>query len=224
MYSIVLMMAMSGSADMPAAHGCNGGCNGGCAGSACNGCGGGGHGCRGGLFGGHGCKGCNGGGHGCRGGCNGCHGFLGGLFKGHGCKGCNGCNGGCNGCKGGCNGGCHGAAAGCTGCTGGAPATPAKKDMPEEKKKDGVSAPATIVVNIPADAKLSIDDNMTRSTETVRRFVTPELENGKDFYYTLKAEMVVDGQTQTSTKRILVRAGEEAQVTMEFAVSSVASK
>jgi uncharacterized protein (TIGR03000 family) len=211
MYSIVLMMALNTSADVPAfGHGCRGcnGCNG-CHGAvACNG--GGCHGCRG----GHGCNGCNGGCHGCRGG----HGLFGGLFKGHGCRGC---NGGCHGCNG-CNGGCHGA--GCHGCTGGAvkPAEPVK-EMPKEKK-EGVSAPATIVINVPADAKITIDDNPTRSTETVRRFVTPALETGKDFYYTVKAELVVDGQSQTETKRVMVRAGQESQVTIEFAAASVASK
>jgi len=204
MYSIVLMMALNTSAEVPTFGGGCKGCNGcnGCVASSCNGC-----------------SGCHGSKHGCSG-CNGCRGFLGGLFKGHGCKGCNGCNG-CNGCKGGSCTGCTGG--GCTGCTGGAAAPAEKKEMPKEKK-EGVSAPATIVVNIPADAKLTIDENPTRSTETVRRFVTPALETGKDYYYNVKAELVVDGQTQTATKRILVRAGEESQVNIEFTVSSVASK
>jgi uncharacterized protein (TIGR03000 family) len=233
MYSIVLVMALTGSADVPAGHGCNGcgGCNG-CTSTSCHGCNGC-NGCNGkhGFFGGrhkscngcNGCHGCNGSScHGCNGcnGCNGKHGFLGGLFKHKSCNGCNGCHG-CNGC----NGGCHG----CTGCNGGGcngakpeEAKPEEAPAPEEKKKD-VSAPATIVVTIPAAAKLTIDSNPTRSTDAVRTFVTPALEAGQDYYYSLQAEMVVDGETKTTTQRIMVRAGETSRVAIEFQ-SAVASE
>lgn len=230
MYSIVLVMALSGSAEVPAGHGCNGcsGCNG-CTSSSCNGCNGSScHGCKGGhgFFGGRhkSCNGCSGSScHGCSGsschGCSGsCHGFLGGLFKHKSCNGCNGCHGcngsSCNGCNGGCNGGhaCNGG-----GCNGAKPeeAKPEAAPAPEEKK-DKVAAPATIEVTLPASAKLTIDNNPTRSTSAVRTFVTPALEAGQDYYYSLQAEMVVDGETKTTTQRIMVRAGETSRVAMEF--------
>src|SRR6516164_2596983 len=92
MYSVVLLMALSGGVETPAADGCAGGyaCGGGV---ACNG--GGCHGGR--VFGGHGCHG---------GGLfsgRGCHG--GGLFSGHGCHGGSSCAGysscaGSSGCNG----------------------------------------------------------------------------------------------------------------------------
>jgi uncharacterized protein (TIGR03000 family) len=142
MYSLVLMMAMSGGVEAPAGHGdccgggwgccggwsCGGGCSGGygCCGGGCHGChGGGGHGCHGGghsLFGGHhhnSCSGCCGGGYGCCGGGYGC------------CGGGYGCYGGGYGCYGGgygCYGGGYGCNGGGYGCAGGmmvAPAAPA---------------------------------------------------------------------------------------------------
>ncbi len=252
MYSMVMMMALSGSAATPADHGCAG-----CAGAACQGyaCNGGGHrlfghGCHGGLFG-HGCNGgCHGGflghrGHGCQGACNGaacnggCHGGGHRLF-GHGCKG--GCNGGCHGgflfghrghgCHGGyaCNGGCAGA-----GCAGGA-ATPAAEEIKTKPKMDkpegGVKKPtvfapdqALLIVSLPADANLSIDDQATSAGSETRTFVTPSgLETGKDYYYTLKAEMTRDGQPVAITRVVTVKAGEETRVSIELPVAITAAR
>jgi uncharacterized protein (TIGR03000 family) len=231
MYSLVLMMALSGSADAPAGlfnHGCNGcsgsSCNGGCSGYSC----GGGHGCHGGRSK-HGCHGCNGGcsGYSCSGGgCHGCHGGRGGLFH---RNNCHGCNGGCSGysCHGGaCYGGCTGA-----GCMGGAPAAPAappakapEKVVPPAEKGEASATPATLVVSLPADAKLMIDGNATRSISTTRTFVTPALETGKEFSYTLKAEVVRDGQTFTAIKNVTVKGGEESKVSIEIPVTSVVAK
>jgi uncharacterized protein (TIGR03000 family) len=126
MYSVVLMMAMTGGGDASVAnwrHGCDGGCSG-CSGYGCSGCSGYGcsgygcSGCSGYGWGGHGCSGCSGYGWGCSGchggsySCSGCHG--GGFFsrwRGHGCHGCSGGYS-CNGCYGGY--GCYG-----SGCYGG---------------------------------------------------------------------------------------------------------
>jgi uncharacterized protein (TIGR03000 family) len=203
MYSVVLLMALSGGADAPAAHGCNG----------CNGC----HGGRS-----HGCNGCNG--------CNGCHGGRSRGGRRHNCHGCNGCYG-CNGCHGSYNCcGCYGYAAPACGCYGGAPAGDKKdkdaKPLPKPGK-DGeeatIAAPATVVVNLPADAKLSVDDYLTTSTSTTRVFVSPALTPGKDFTYTLKGEIVRDGKTVVATKQISVRAGVRTNVNLEFPVA-VASR
>jgi uncharacterized protein (TIGR03000 family) len=87
------------------------------------------------------------------------------------------------------------------------------------------AAPATIVVSLPAEAKLTIDDAATQSTSATRVFASPALETGKEYYYTLKAEVVRDGKTVPVTKRIAVRAGEETRVTLDFpAATSVAAK
>lgn len=212
MYSLVLMMALSGSAETPAGlfnhgcsgcHGCSGSCSGSCTGSSC--CGG---------------SSCHGSKHGCHGG---------GLFsRKHGCHGgCHGCNGSscCGGYAAGC---CGGHAAGCTGGCGGAVAPPAKAPEkvvpPEEKKGAAIAAPATLVVTLPADAKLTIDGNATRSTEATRTFVTPALETGKEYSYTLKAEVVRDGQTFSTEQRITVRAGAESRINLTVPVSTASAQ
>jgi len=59
-----------------------------------------------------------------------------------------------------------------------------------------------------------VDGQATTSTSGVRRFVTPALEAGKTFYYTLEAKQ----GGVTSTTKVAVRAGEEA--TVQLAISS----
>ncbi|TMQ30392.1 MAG: TIGR03000 domain-containing protein, partial [Planctomycetota bacterium] len=87
-----------------------------------------------------------------------------------------------------------------------------------------LSAPARIRVTLPAEAKLMIDDFVTTSTSSTRVFALPSLERGQVFYYTLKGELLRDGQTLTSTKKVPVRAGQETQVQLDFASVVVAQK
>jgi len=192
MYSLVLMMALGTSGEAPAAWG---GCGGGCSGY----------------------YGSCGGGYGCCGGGYGCHGGRGGRL-GHGCRGGRGCNGGY---------GCCGGGVVYYGCCGGAvaPAAPLQR-MPEkvpppkgEEQAFAAPAPATLIVGLPADAKLTINDALTTSTADRRMFVSPPLDVGKAYAYTLKAEAVRNGQTITVTREVLVRAGQETRVQMDFPVS-----
>jgi uncharacterized protein (TIGR03000 family) len=95
------------------------------------------------------------------------------------------------------------------------------------KKPEGMgqmSAPAIILVSLPAEAKLTIDEHVTTSTSNQRRFSSPPLDLGKDFHYTLKAEMVRDGEKVVTSQRVTVRAGEETRVTLEFPAATVASR
>jgi uncharacterized protein (TIGR03000 family) len=200
MYSVVLMMAMASGGEAPDCHpkhGCTG-CTGavvvvasGCTGS----CTGGHH-----LFGGGGCTG----GHKL---------FSGKLFAGHGC------HGGCTG-YGGCTGVIY------SGCTGGVPVgvppgEPIKKMPKEEPKKTGTfaPAPATLIVSLPADAKLIIDETATASTSEQRTFVSPILTPGMDYNYTLKAEVVRNGKTVKVEEKVVVHAGEETRVTLSLPTS-----
>jgi uncharacterized protein (TIGR03000 family) len=68
---------------------------------------------------------------------------------------------------------------------------------------------ARVIVEVPADAKLYIDDQLMKTTSTRRVFRTPELEKGKVYYYMVRVEVQRDGQTYTDTKRLLVRTGQE---------------
>ena len=87
-----------------------------------------------------------------------------------------------------------------------------------------LSAPARIRVTLPAEAKLMIDDFVTTSTSSTRVFASPALERGKVFYYTLKGELLRDGQTLTASKQVSLRAGQESRVAMEFPADTVASR
>jgi uncharacterized protein (TIGR03000 family) len=84
-------------------------------------------------------------------------------------------------------------------------------------------APATLVVRVPADAALSINGVATRSAAATRTFVSPSLQPGKEFHYTLKAEAVRDGRKVAATQRVAVRAGERKEVVLAFGPAGVAS-
>jgi len=234
MYSVVLLMALSGGAEAPTDYGCAGACyGGGCTGyvSSCSGsCHGGGH--R--LFGGH--SSCHGGGglFGGHSSCSGsCHGGGHRLFGGHGHSSCHGGSSCCGGgyCSGGyCSGGYMGCAGG-AGCSGGMiyvnPPKPEPLPPPKGGGKEEVKVPATIVLTLPADAKVTIDGVATTSTSATRTFVTPELDQEKAFVYTLSAQIVRDGQTLTVSEKVTVRAGEETRVNFsneKFTALTVATK
>lgn len=150
---------------------------------------------------------------GCGCGCYSC-----GCYCGCGCYGCWGC--GCYGC--GCWGcGCYGC-----GCYGGfgygsvvvpstvvpsAPAETVPAPKTDKDKKESYKGQARLIVDLPEDAKLYIDDQLMKTPTGKRSFRTPALEPGQSYYYILKAEVVRDGKTQTETKRVIVRAGDEVK-------------
>jgi len=170
-------------------------------------------------FGHHRCCGCYGGG--CYG-CYGCYGYYGygghGWGGGHGCWGY-GCYGGCVGLYG-CYGGwsCYGGY-GCSGYApmyGGAPPRPAPsgEQAPPPKKegtKGETSARARLVVRLPADAQLYIDDNLMKSSSAQRTFVTPLLRPGQTYFYDLRADVIRDGKTVSLTRRVLLRPGDAVE-------------
>lgn len=207
MYSVLLMAALSTGASTPATffhHGWHGG-YGGCGGWGCWGCTG--------CWGGHRGWGCNGGyggaGHGSGWGCNGCYGSWGHWGTCYGCHGCYGCY-------------------GCYGCGGGTAVVPsqpmgippAEEIVPPKPKEDGKPAAmnprARLIVELPADAKLYVDDYASTATgKRTRTFNTPALESGQTYYYILRAEMVLNGEQVTETKRVLLRPGSVVRTSFE---------
>lgn len=160
-----------------------------------------------------------------------------GHHGGYSCCGCwgGGCYGGCYGCWGGsCYGcwGCYGATA-CYGCYGvaayaptygpsyGAPAgvpgddraVPMKKSEPA--KEVTYSGRARLMVELPADAKLFIDDRPMRTQSERRTFTTPALEPGQLYYYVLRAEVTRDGKTVADTRRVIIKAGETVRASFQ---------
>lgn len=231
MYSMVMLAALtSGSAAPDWGHrGCHGGW-GGCYSGCYGGCYGGWGGCYGGGYGGCWCSGYGcyqGGSWGCAGGCA----RIASAWAG--CYDCTGWN--CGGAYGGwscystTSYQCHGCYGGWT-CVGGyqvspyhqtpvypparAPAAGGKEELippPVKDKKDGeqVSSRGRLVVQLPADAKLYIDNQPMKTQADRRIFNTPPLLPGQTYYYDLRAEVVRDGRARSETQRVLIRAGQE---------------
>ena len=74
------------------------------------------------------------------------------------------------------------------------------------------AAPAKIHVTLPADAQLTFDGARTTATSADRMFVTPPLQEGKVYHYTLQAHYMRGDDAVTVARRITVRAGQETDV------------
>jgi len=242
MYSMILLMAMSGSAADTPSWGLRGGCcgGGGCAGASC---------------GGYGHGGCHGGGHGWghawRGGC--CGGF--GLSV-HGGGSCEGSGFGRQYARypeygpvnyygfAGCYGSCYGSYTnyfsywsmqpmvhygyGMPRPAGPVPPTPVKPTVPKSggTPKIGLDgAPASVLVCLPAEATLLANGKPTTQTSDTRSFVTPNLPAGQAFHYVLTAQIERDGRMLTQSKEVEVAAGLTTKVEFDFGDSTkVATK
>lgn len=207
MYSIVLMAALTTAPTTQGWHRRCHGCQGSCV-AACS--------CY---------TGCS-----CSYGCHGCSGYA---YYGSGCYGCYGyqsygvgnpgvlvCNG-CYGCYGGWS--CYGyqthygpveAAPPSTGTPDRGPAPkPGKAEetpAPREKKGGEEQARARVIIDLPSDAKLFVDDQPMSIGTGRRLFQTPPLVRGQTYFYELRVEVTRDGRTQTATQRVILQPGQQA--------------
>jgi uncharacterized protein (TIGR03000 family) len=78
------------------------------------------------------------------------------------------------------------------------------------------AAPARILVRLPADATLTVDGAPTTSRDAVRTLVSPPLQPGKQYQYTLRAEIMRDGKKVERSRDVTVRAGEQSEVTFDL--------
>lgn len=78
----------------------------------------------------------------------------------------------------------------------------------------GTTGRATVIVRLPADARLYAEDRLLNLSSGERSFVTPVLPGQQDFLYTFRAEYQRNGETISQAKRVPVRAG--GSVTIEF--------
>jgi uncharacterized protein (TIGR03000 family) len=83
-------------------------------------------------------------------------------------------------------------------------------------------APATIVVAVPAEARLYFNGIETKTRSDFREFESPDLAPNMIYQYVVKAEMVINGKTEVKTETVQVRAGQQvkAQFTFETKVAS----
>lgn len=106
------------------------------------------------------------------------------------------------------------------------PMVPKKDDKPPVKvPPEKEISTATIVVNLPANAKLTFDGASTMSTASTRIFVTPELEPGTTYSYVVKAEVMKDGKPVVlGEQKVTFRVGETKEITLTEPVSGVAAQ
>lgn len=103
-----------------------------------------------------------------------------------------------------------------------------EKDKGDQKKdNEEVSVGgrvAKLVVVLPGDARLFIDNQLMKATSARRVFRTPALQQGQVYYYILRAEMVRDGKKHTQTRRVIVQAGDQVRARFNEPKTAVAVK
>lgn len=74
---------------------------------------------------------------------------------------------------------------------------------------------ASILVKVPAEAKVFIDSYQMKSTSMERLFTSPELEPGKSYYYTIRVVVDRDGKKFEESRRVLIRSGETSRLAFD---------
>ena len=95
-----------------------------------------------------------------------------------------------------------------------APMTPAGQST-SIRGADGLLA-----VSVPEDAKIFVNGNATTSTGADRSYVSRNLQNGMNYSYEVRAEVIRDGKTVEQVKTVNVRAGETARLAFDFSAAA----
>jgi uncharacterized protein (TIGR03000 family) len=99
-----------------------------------------------------------------------------------------------------------------------------KEDGKDGSAKDKNDTAARLIVKLPADAELTIDDHLMQGTSDRRVFDTPPLQKGLTYVFKLKATVVRNGRTMTATRELLFKAASLSEVSFEFPENAVALK
>jgi uncharacterized protein (TIGR03000 family) len=91
-----------------------------------------------------------------------------------------------------------------------------QEQLEKPKKKTGtketmIPTRAKLLIELPPNAKLFIDDALVKTATGVQVFDTPALEPDEVYFYMVRIEGMRDGQPFSETRRILVRAGHVAR-------------
>jgi uncharacterized protein (TIGR03000 family) len=102
-----------------------------------------------------------------------------------------------------------------------APDAPPSEDAPAKPEPEaaGIQAPAdgiAISVNVPAEAKIFINDRATSSAGEERLYISRGLRAGATYRYVVRAEMVRDGKTIEREETVRLGAGENAELRFDF--------
>jgi uncharacterized protein (TIGR03000 family) len=82
---------------------------------------------------------------------------------------------------------------------------------------ENADARTTLIVKLPADAKLFLADHETKATGEVREFSTTKLPNGSQWAkYAIRAVIERDGREVVREQTVTLKAGESREVTIGF--------
>jgi uncharacterized protein (TIGR03000 family) len=96
------------------------------------------------------------------------------------------------------------------------------EEAPQEKvAKETLRTSVTL--HVPADAKVYLGGNESKSTGPVREFSTTRLASGQSWNnYSIRVEIVRDGQKLSKQETLSLKAGESRDVSVEFDAAQVA--
>jgi len=87
-----------------------------------------------------------------------------------------------------------------------------KEDNSSMQSRKPTGNRARMIITVPDNAKLFIDDQETSKTASQRSFTTPVLNKGENYYYEVRVEITQDGKTMSETRKVSVQAGKVARV------------
>lgn len=78
------------------------------------------------------------------------------------------------------------------------------------------TARSRVTVYLPEDAKLYVNGSLCPLTSGKRSFVTPSLDSGKRYYYTLRVDHEESGRTNSHNRKVVLFAGQNVEVHMNL--------
>lgn len=88
---------------------------------------------------------------------------------------------------------------------------PEKEDSLKNESKKNQSR-AKVIVRMPENSKLYIDDQLVKTSSNQKTFSTPGLIQGETYYYEIRIEVVKDGESIVETRKVNIQAGSVARV------------
>lgn len=92
------------------------------------------------------------------------------------------------------------------------PTPPQAPATPDAAEPSAANGDATIFVNLPADAKVFVNDMATVSTGEHRHYVSRGLRGGVAYTYKIRVEFAKDGKPASENKLVRLRAGESIEL------------
>jgi uncharacterized protein (TIGR03000 family) len=82
---------------------------------------------------------------------------------------------------------------------------------------------ARLTLELPAHARLTVNDEPTPVTGTTLSFMAPGLLSGQAYPYTFRCVFVSNGETRTITRRVVVHAGSSVRIDLKDDVPAMAA-